>query len=197
MSFPSPGRPSRALTVRSRRIAETTIIARVARLPAFRRANMVACYLPFDGEVDLRPLILRAPIAGKEYCVPAVSRSQRRKMRFLRYRPGEHLVSNRFGIGEPLSPGSAIVSSSHIDIALMPVVGFDDSGARIGMGAGYYDRYFGRRGTVRYRHTRLVGVAFECQRLPRIDRQLWDVPLDAIVTERKVYHAAGAGRLHT
>lgn len=176
-----------SLTVRERRDAESGIIDRVLRLSAFRRARMVACYLPFDGEVDIRAVLRRDQRVGKSFCLPAVSRSHSREMRFLSYRPGEYLVRNRFGIGEPLTLGSAIVKSSAIDVALVPVVGFDATGSRIGMGAGYYDRYFGRGPASRRRHTRLVGVAFECQRLPHIERQDWDVPLDVIVTEKAVY----------
>jgi 5-formyltetrahydrofolate cyclo-ligase len=177
----------RSLTGRARRTAESVIIDRILRLTAFRRARIVACYMPFDGEVDLRPLMYDLQPAGKSYCIPAVSRSHSRQMRFLSYRPGEHLVKNRFGVGEPLTVGSSIVPSSAIDVALMPVVGFDKEGSRIGMGAGYYDRFFGRYGAASYRHARLVGIAFDRQRLPRIERRDWDVPLDMVVTERCVY----------
>ena len=125
--------------------------------------------------------------AGMSFCLPAVSRSHRREMRFLRFRRGAHLVTNRFGIGEPITRGGPIVPAADIDLALMPVVGFDESGSRIGMGAGYYDRFFGRKGARGYRHARLVGIAFECQKLPGIERREWDVPLDLVVTEKAVY----------
>ena len=186
----------RAITGSARRVAEAAIISRILRLAAFRRARMVSCYLPFDGEVDLRPLIYRVRPQGKTYCLPAVSRSHSREMRFLSYRRGEYLVTNRFGIGEPLTLGSAIVPSREIDVALMPVVGFDENGSRIGMGAGYYDRFFGRKGVCGYRHTCLVGVAFECQRLSLIERREWDVPLDLVVTDRTVYRAGDIDHLN-
>ena len=185
----------RAITGRARRVAETAIISRILRLAAFRRARMVSCYMPFDGEVDVRPLIHRVRPQGKTYCLPAVSRSHSREMRFLSYRPGEYLVTNRFGIGEPLTLASAIVPSREIDVALMPVVGFDRTGSRIGMGAGYYDRYFGHKGTDGHRHTRLVGVAFDCQRLPLIERREWDVPLDFVITDRALYRTGDTGHL--
>jgi 5-formyltetrahydrofolate cyclo-ligase len=157
------------------------------RLASFRRALKVACYLPFDGEVDLTRLFVVEPTGRKSFCLPAVSRSHGHEMRFLEYRPGDWLVKNRFGIGEPLTHGNAVVSSSAIDVALMPVVGFDQTGSRIGMGAGFYDRYFGRGARAGHRHARLVGIAFECQKLPRIERQGWDVPLDLIITEKAIY----------
>lgn len=150
---------------------------------------MVACYLPFDGEVDIRRMLKGRHAGGKSYCLPAVSRSHDREMRFLKYRPGEYLVRNRFGIGEPLTLSSAIVPSSAIDVAIVPVVGFDAAGSRIGMGAGYYDRFFGRGNHAPRRHAQLIGVAFEIQRLDRIERREWDVPLDVVVTEKSTYLA--------
>lgn len=174
----------RSLSSRTRRAAESRILRSLVRVPSFRRARTVACYLPFDGEVDLTRLFACGKTRRKSFCLPAVSRSHGHEMRFLEYRPGDWLVKNRFGIGEPLTHGRAIVSSCAIDVALMPVVGFDETGSRIGMGAGFYDRYFCRDG---HRHARLIGIAFECQKLPPIERQVWDVPLDVIITEKAIY----------
>ena len=69
-------------------------------------------------------------------------------------------------------------------MVLLPVLGFDRHGTRLGTGAGYYDRMFAFR---RHRHSwhrpLLVGIAFQCQQLPLIERSSHDVPLDAVVTE--------------
>jgi len=68
---------------------------------------------------------------------------------------------------------------------LVPVVGFDRRGNRLGMGAGFYDRALRRRLDAGrpWRRPRLVGVAFARQELPGIAASAWDVPLDLIVTE--------------
>ncbi len=67
----------------------------------------------------------------------------------------------------------------------MPLVGFDEAGNRLGNGAGYYDRFLaGRHGT--RGAPVLVGIAFECQRCPRLAGRAHDVPLDAVVTERGI-----------
>ena len=67
---------------------------------------------------------------------------------------------------------------------------FDADGNRLGMGGGYYDRHFAARRTGLWRRPALVGVAYGFQRVARIERAEWDVPLDAIVTESDVYRVA-------
>ena len=64
----------------------------------------------------------------------------------------------------------------------MPVLGFDQWGTRLGMGAGYYDRTLATS-----RSALLVGVAYEFQRLDYIEAQPWDVPLSLIITENTIY----------
>jgi 5-formyltetrahydrofolate cyclo-ligase len=66
----------------------------------------------------------------------------------------------------------------------MPLVGFDPRGNRIGMGKGYYDRALSfRRRQQHWKTPRLVGLAFECQRVDALPARAHDVPLDALVTE--------------
>jgi len=76
----------------------------------------------------------------------------------------------------------------YADAILMPVVGFDRHGNRLGMGAGYYDRALRhlRDGSRRWRRPRLVGLAFACQEVERIVPSAWDIPLDVVVTERGI-----------
>jgi len=72
-----------------------------------------------------------------------------------------------------------------LDIALVPLVAFDDYGRRLGMGGGYYDRTFAYlRHREHWRRPKLIGVAFEFQRVAELPAQPWDVPLDGIITEK-------------
>jgi 5-formyltetrahydrofolate cyclo-ligase len=93
---------------------------------------------------------------------------------------GRPLRRNRYQIGEP--SGGRPAAAPTLAMVLMPLVGFDGSGNRLGNGAGYYDRWLAFR-----RDTRgaplLVGLAFECQRCPSIEPQEHDVPLDGVITE--------------
>lgn len=131
----------------------------------------VAAYAAADGELNLWPFIARHP----RIALPVVESAQR--ITFRRYCLGDPLRRNRFGIVEPASglcvPGLALA------VVLMPLVAFSDEGRRIGMGAGFYDRHFAAA-----QRPLMIGAAHEFQRLPHIPHRDWDVPLDAVVTER-------------
>jgi 5-formyltetrahydrofolate cyclo-ligase len=77
---------------------------------------------------------------------------------------------------------------------LLPLVGFDETGNRLGMGGGYYDRTLSYlRQRKHWRRPRLVGIAHECQKVDALAPSPWDVPLDMIVTEERVYVTEGIG----
>jgi 5-formyltetrahydrofolate cyclo-ligase len=176
-----------ALETRARAAAQRAIRARLERLGLFRRGARVALYLPMPGEVDLRPCLDTALRWGTLVYVPRILSRRNRRMVFAPWAPAARARKNFFGIAEPLSAAGAR-SVVGIDVVILPVVGFDRRGNRLGMGAGYYDRALSRRRDVMrpWRRPRLVGVAFACQELPAIPVSPWDVPLDLVVTERGV-----------
>ncbi len=148
------------------------------------RTGAIAAYLPnqADGELDTAPALAQIWAMGKRLVLPVVARDRRPLMDFFDYQPGSRLVTNRYGIAEP-APGSAHINGRAVTIMLLPLVAFDDQGTRLGMGAGYYDRYLGR--LPRRLRPRLIGIGHEIQRSPRpLAHGAWDVPLDDVITER-------------
>jgi len=109
-------------------------------------------------------------------------------MRFVPLDRGARFRVNCYGIAEPESSPLDQARPLTLDTILLPVVGFDRRGNRLGMGAGYYDRALRHRRDParRWRRPRLVGLAFACQQTDDIVPSRWDVPLDAVVTEREV-----------
>lgn len=176
-----------SLDARTRSRAEASICAALERLGLFRRGAHVALYLPMAGEVDLRPCLELARQRGAHPYVPRITSHRRRRMLFAPWLPGGRHRTNRFGIVEPGSTTGSRAAVA-LDVVVLPLVGFDRRGNRLGMGAGYYDRALRRRldATRRWRRPRLVGVGFACQELPAIPASPWDVPLDLVVTERGV-----------
>ena len=80
-----------------------------------------------------------------------------------------------------------------LDLVLVPLVGFDARGHRLGMGAGLYDRHFAfLRQRRAWRRPLLIGLAFEAQKVVRLAEEAHDVQLDGVVTERGVYGRAVA-----
>lgn len=175
------------LSPAERSAADQAIRATLAGLGVFRRGRHVALYLPMRGEVDLRPCIGAGHRQGARVYVPRIASHRRRRMLFAPWTDGAARRTNAFGIVEPRSVAGAR-PVLRLDVVVLPLVGFDSRGNRLGMGAGYYDRALRRRlrPAARWRRPRLIGVAYACQQLPAIPASPWDVPLDLVVTERGV-----------
>jgi 5-formyltetrahydrofolate cyclo-ligase len=106
-------------------------------------------------------------------------------MTFAELAPGALLAANFFGILEP-KVGRKI-EARRLDLVLTPLVAFDDRGVRLGVGRGYYDRAFKfLRHRSRWRRPKLLGVAYELQRVAPLTPSSWDVPLWGVVTEARV-----------
>ena len=176
----------KALRTRRRTLPEaeqlrhSEAICRRLMSSALALRGWVAAYAAFDGEPDIMGFVARHPRCA----LPVVESATR--MTFRAHRCGEPLRANRFGIPEPAH--GAVVAPLRLSAALLPLVAFDDAGRRLGMGAGYYDRRFAAR------HTLLVGVAHELQRVPPLPHNDWDVPLDAVVTEAGWHCFTARGR---
>ena len=180
----------RALTPSEQRQAAHGLYRQLAQHPLFRRAKHISLYLPTDGEIDPRLLLRAAQRRGKATYLPVLSAWPRTKMVFQRVRPGDKLLPNRFRILEPRVNARRQRKVWALDLVLLPLVGFDDGGGRLGMGGGFYDRslaYLARRQS--WRKPTLLGLAHECQKVERLAQASWDVPLAGTVTEKQWYVA--------
>jgi len=176
-----------SLAPAERAAAERAIRARLERLGIFRRGAHVALYLPMRGEVDLRPTLAMACRRGTHVYVPRIASRRRRQMLFAPWTGDGTHRRNVFGIVEPGSAAGARPVIG-LDAVVLPLVGFDADGNRLGMGAGFYDRALRRRRNrgAAWRRPLLIGVAYACQQVSAIPVSPWDVPLDLVVTERGV-----------
>lgn len=180
----------RALSPAEQRQAAQGLYRQLAQNPLFRRARHVSLYLPMDGEIDPRLLLRAAQKRGKTTYLPVLSAWPRTKMVFQRVRPGEKFKPNRFRIPEPRINAKRQRKIWTLDLVLMPLVGFDPEGGRLGMGGGFYDRslaYLARRRT--WRKPVLLGLAHECQKVGKLAVANWDVPLAGTVTDKRWYMA--------
>ncbi|ATN10002.1 5-formyltetrahydrofolate cyclo-ligase [Pseudomonas sp. FDAARGOS_380] len=180
----------RALTPSEQRQAAHGLYRQLAQHPLFRRAKHISLYLPTDGEIDPRLLLRAAQRRGKATYLPVLSAWPRTKMVFQRVRPGDKLLPNRFRILEPRVNAHRQRHVWALDLVLLPLVGFDDGGGRLGMGGGFYDRslaYLARRQS--WRKPTLLGLAHECQKVERLAQASWDVPLAGTVTDKQWYVA--------
>ena len=159
----------------------------------FRAAASIGAFLAFDGEPDLAGLISTAWDRGQRVFLPIVH-GKGQPLSFAAYDKESTLVKNRFGILEPDPATAQRVDPTELDCVLAPLVAFDAECHRIGVGGGFYDRTFAFKRTTAEIQTPeksrpiMIGVAFEFQKVESIQPQSWDVPLDAVVTEKQTYN---------
>ncbi len=182
----------RQLSPVEQRRAARDLYRQLAQHPLFRRARHIALYLPNDGEIDPRALLVEAQLRGKSVYLPVLNSWPRTHMAFQRIDPGEQLRPNRFGIPEPRPSRLRQRRAWALDLILMPLVGFDAHGGRLGMGGGFYDRGLAfLHVRKRWHKPTLLGLAHECQQVDRLALACWDIPLQATVTDGGWYGARG------
>jgi 5-formyltetrahydrofolate cyclo-ligase len=181
----------RAVPAKERRRAAQQLAHQVERAGLLRPGRRLGLYLPLPEEIDTQPLLARALRRGCKVYVPRVTDYRRHRMRFVLLTG--HLKASRYGIAEP--PDGIGRSARGLDVILMPLVGFDARGNRIGMGKGYYDRALAfLRQRSAWRRPLLVGLAFDCQRVDALPARPHDVPLALVATPSTLYRFTSAPR---
>ena len=144
------------------------------------QVRTIAAFWPFDGEPDLSPSLELLERAGLQLALPVISEASGRLSIFFRqWTIGTSMEQNFYGIPEPV--GSAEILLADIDLMLLPLVAWDDSGGRLGMGAGFYDRAL-QPFNLSYAPIRM-GVAYQLQKLPLVPAEPWDIRLHMILSE--------------
>ena len=154
------------------------------KLLAMTPATLCA-YAGSGMEVNLLPWLQTLQQPGWRIGLPVIDPERAGCMRMHRWRSGELLQKNRFGIPEPAADSTPIAAGD-IDICLLPLLGFTDRGERLGMGGGYYDRWLP--------HTRAdmlrIGIACDWQRLPALPLDRWDQNMHYVCTESGLHRCS-------
>lgn len=170
----------RQLPVQEQELASHRLARALQNQPWFLRAERIGLYLPHHGELSVMPAVLGSHRRQRQLYLPVVKNKQ--DMSFVSWRPGDTLIENRFGIPEPDLKGAHIAAMWSLDVLLLPLVAFDRSGNRLGMGGGFYDRLLAKLNNS-LRRPRLVGVAYQFQEVDALPVAPWDQKLDQIVTD--------------
>jgi 5-formyltetrahydrofolate cyclo-ligase len=158
----------------------------VAGMPMFRSGKRVALYLPFDREADTAALIAAARRRGVRLFVPVIVDRRHSRIRF--YPLEGKTRRGVFGIAVPSSQALP-TAPRWLNLIVIPLVGVDALGRRLGMGGGFYDRALEfRRRRRNWPGPRVVGLAFDCQRTESSFAEPWDVSLDSLATESGLQH---------
>jgi 5-formyltetrahydrofolate cyclo-ligase len=178
-------RKRRALSTAQQKIAARQLFRQLVTSSLFRFSKRIAFTMAADGEIDPSLLLAEAQRRGKECYLPVISPIGAPRLRFKRWRKGEALRKNFYDIAEPRS--GRYCPPNTLSLVLLPLVAFDASCNRLGMGKGYYDRTFAFKGRSSRQRPVLVGLAHECQRVEKLEVEAWDLPLDGIVTDQRWY----------
>jgi 5-formyltetrahydrofolate cyclo-ligase len=138
--------------------------------------TVVSGFFPIRSEIDPRPLMDALRRKGARLCLPVVL--DRTTIIFRELVRGGELIDTGFGTRGPAESAEILDP----DLMIMPMSVFDLHGGRIGYGAGHYDRAIARLIDLG-RSPRLIGMAFDCQRVDTVPVEPHDQPLDAIITE--------------
>jgi 5-formyltetrahydrofolate cyclo-ligase len=161
--------------------------ARVLQLPCYESAAAVVAYAATGNEIDPEAVVRAAIAAGKAVYFP---RRDGNRLEFLRsppdgHRPGTH------GLMDPID-GDTLADRAIGAVFIVPGVGFDERGARLGRGAGCFDRALPRFGSAIR-----VGLAYEFQVVPLLPEAPWDVRMDTVVTDARVRMWSGVAEVRT
>ncbi len=161
--------------------------AQLTKLAEYRRSKHIACYLANDGEISADNIIEHAWKRNKTIYLPVLA-PLKKTLYFAPYTQTCALNTNRFNIIEPDVKPSQWRLAWQLDLLLLPLVAFDESGNRMGMGGGFYDRTLAYRSNhQQWKKPHLIGLAHEIQKCKTLSAQAWDVPLEMVMTEKNCY----------
>lgn len=173
------------ITLNEQKKISAIIAEQLSQHPIFLQSRTIASYKPIQHEIDPSELIQKA-WKNKQNCYLPVLYLQ--QLIFCPYQADTLLKKNRFNIPEPPLSLDACIAPQDIDLVLVPLVGFTEKGQRLGMGAGFYDRSFAfLLNSPRAARPFLLGLAYEWQKLASFIEKSWDVPLNAVITEKQIY----------
>ena len=155
---------------------------RLFEMNEFQQASSILFYVSYDNEVYTHGMIKESMALGKNVIVPK-SDKKNRKLILSKLENWEDLVKGAYGILEPKKINQ--ISIDKIDLIIVPGVGFDGQGRRIGHGKGYYDNLLSNSKNALH-----IGLAFEFQIVEEIPTEAHDIPMQRIVTEKRIINCS-------
>lgn len=141
----------------------------------FADGTTIAGYQKTGSEVSADRIMAAANAAHAKLALPFIG-ARGEAMRFKQWQFGEPLNKSPFGFLQPKTEAPDAAP----DIILVPLVGFDREMNRLGQGAGHYDRIF-----ICFPNALRIGLAWSCQEISALPIDPWDIPLDAVLTEKE------------
>lgn len=169
----------RAMTPATRQTASRQILAELYTLPDFVAARTVFLYASMADEVQLYPLMEYCLLLEKTVCLPLITGPG--TMDAVKLPSMDALIPGKFGIKTIDPVRCELVPPSVIDLIVVPGAAFDARGRRLGLGAGYYDRFMAERAPQAGR----IALAFDCQLADCVPVEPHDQIVDLVITESR------------
>jgi len=164
-------------------IEKSSIIKnKLFKLNDFKQASTILFYVSYNNEVYTHEMI-KELLTSKKIVVVPIADKKNRSLILSKIKNWNNLSVGSYNILEPKKEIIKEVNIESIDLMIVPGVGFDENGRRIGHGKGYYDKLLKNS-----KHATSIGISFECQIVKRIPTQNHDIPVDKIVTEKRVIY---------
>ncbi len=193
----------RELTEAQQNSAALALLKRFCENDKILSAKHIAIYLSNDGELNTQLIIDWCWHQGKQVYLPVVHPFSKGHLLFLHFDQQTELVNNQYGIAEPKLDVRKIIPAKQLDIICTPLVAFDKTGVRLGMGGGFYDRTLSQWHQQNTKKNAMqsimannksntktpypIGLAHDCQLVDSIPTEVWDIPLPEIITPSKQY----------
>lgn len=153
---------------------------RLFKLNKFKQSSVVLFYVSYDNEVNTHDMIKECLSVGKKIIVP-VSNIEKKSLILSELRNWNDLIPGSYGILEPEKDKIKETPIESIDTVIVPGVGYDVLGCRIGHGLGYYDSLLKKSTNALH-----IGLAFEIQIVEKVPIESHDIPVDKIITEKRI-----------
>lgn len=161
-----------------------SISEKLNQLEFIRNSKNIMCFVSFGSEVETHSLIKNWLIEGKNISVPAMS-NDKGVMHAVKISGFHELKAcGKYGILEPTVLEDNIMSPENFDVIIVPGSAFDIRKNRMGYGAGFYDRFLSQTGPL----CRKIGICFDFQVADEIPHEEHDVPLDLLITEKRIIY---------
>ncbi len=162
--------------------ASIQLADQLSTFTVYNQAKAIASYLTNDGEIFTNEIHRRAWANNKNIALPVIR--DKRQLQFALYKDQDTLANGPWGIQQPKN--LAFIDDEAIDLVLVPLVGFDRRGNRLGRGGGFYDRFLSHCSSAT-----TIGLAHDFQHIQNLPASDWDIALDFVATPSTVYLCTG------
>lgn len=168
----------RELLLMERELGAILVAKKITELECLKDASCILAYMPMKYELDILPAVEKLKERGIKAAFPLCIENGGLRL----FVPAEKdgFVTGAYGILEPDVSTAEEVFPEDLDAILLPAIGFDREGHRLGQGGGFYDRLLART------NCRKIAVGFDCQLVESVPVEATDRPIDIIVTPNEV-----------